>query len=286
MARILDTSPAFEAYARTAFLDPPALREAEWRERYEGAHPEVFAAFYADHPDQSGRAALVRELSRVRQLAREAAPVVAGIIEAIEPAVATAMGVEPEPGPQHVLMVGPHTTNAVVGRLHGDVTLFHCLEWFFSEDGARVLVAHEDAHAVHELALGTRPPGDDDAAWMAFAEGLAIAVSRQVVPDRPDDDYYWYGYGGFEEWLPWCRENRADLLRRFAADIDDPATGETWFGGGLVDGRWRVGQFVAGELVTALGRPLPELAAMSVEDARATIRTAVAEHPETTDPES
>lgn len=272
MARILDTTPAFEAYARTAFLDPPALRESQWRERYEGAHPEVFAAFYADQPDQSGRAALVRELSRVRQLAREAGPVVAGIVEAVEPAVADVLGVSTPPTPQHVLMIGPHTTNAVVGRLDGEVALFHCLEWFFSEDGARVLVAHEDAHALHELALGGARPPAEDASWLAFAEGLAVAASRQVVPERPEDDYFWYGYGGFEEWLPWCREHRADLLGRFAAELDDPATAETWFGGGLVDGRWRVGYFVADELVTSLGRPLPELAAMTVDDARAAIK--------------
>jgi hypothetical protein len=275
MARILDTTPAFEEYARTAFLDPPALRESQWRERYEGAHPEVFAAFYADQPDTSGRAALVRELSRVRQLAREAAPVVGGIIEDLEPAVAAALGVDLPPEPQHVLMIGPHTTNAVVGRLDGGVALFHCLEWYFSEDGARVLVAHEDAHALHELALGLRPP-QDDAAWLAFSEGLAIAVSRVAAPDLPEADYFWYGYGGFEEWLPWCRENRADLLQRFGAALDDPAASETWFGGGLVEGRWRVGYFVADELVTALGRPLPELAALTVDDARAAITEAVA----------
>ncbi|MEO6121464.1 MAG: hypothetical protein ABIW46_02405 [Acidimicrobiales bacterium] len=277
MARILDTTPAFEAYARTAFLDPPALRDSQWGERYEGAHPEVFAAFYADHPDKSGRAALVRELSRVRQLARESAPVVAGIIESVEPAVAAAMGLTLPPEPQHVLMIGPHTTNAVVGRLDGEVALFHCLEWFFSEEGARILVAHEDTHALHELALGRRF-AEDDPAWMAFAEGLAVAVSRQAAPDRPDNDYFWYGYGGFEEWLPWCQEHRADLLARFAADLDDPAAAETWFGGGLVDGRWRVGQFVADELVTTLGRPLPELVAMSVADAQAAIRQTAGEH--------
>ncbi|MGH9155827.1 MAG: hypothetical protein ACRD1K_08360 [Acidimicrobiales bacterium] len=276
MARILDTTPAFEAYARTAFLDPPAFREAQWRERYEGAHPEVFAAFYADQPDQSGRAALVRELSRVRQLAREAGPVVAGIIEELEPAVAAALGLAVPPDPQHVLMIGPHTTNAVVGRLDGEVVLFHCLEWFFSEGGARVLVAHEDAHALHELALGVRPP-QDDAAWLAFSEGLALAVTRRVVAGQPEADYFWYGYGGFEEWLPWCRENRAALLTRFAADLDDPAAAETWFGGGLVDGRWRVGYFVAGELVAALGRSLPELVAMGVDDARTAIRETVGE---------
>lgn len=277
MARILDTSPAFENYARTAFLDPPALRESLWRERYEGAHPEVFEAFYADHADQSGRAALVRELSRVRQQARAAAPVVAGIIEEVEPRVAEILGLDAAAAPQHVLIVGPHTTNAVVGRLGDEVALFHCLEWFYTEEGARVLVAHEDTHALHEVSLGTRPPGDD-AAWVAFAEGLALAASRQVVPDRPEEDYFWYGYGGFEDWLPWCQEQRSTLLHRFASELDAPATAETWFGGGMVEGHWRVGYFVADILVGALGRPLPELAALTVPQAQEAIRNVAAEH--------
>ena len=274
-ARILDTTPTFETYARTAFLDPPALREEHWKERYEGAHTEVFEAFYAGEPDQSGRAALVRELSRVRQLAREAAPIVAAIIEDVEPKVAKALDISTKTKPQHVLMVGPHTTNALVGRMHGDVTLFHCLEWFFDEGGTRVLVAHEDAHAWHEVALGVQPPADD-AAWLAFAEGLAIAASRVVVPDRPEEDYFWYGYGGFEEWLPWCREHRDDLLKRFVAALDDPEASETFFGGGLVDGRWRVGYYVADEVVKGLGRPLTELAALTVAEAQEAVRETVA----------
>jgi len=273
MARILDTTPAFEDYARTAFLDPPVLRESQWRERYEAAHPEVFAAFYADQPDQSGRAALVRELSRIRQLAREASPVVARIIEEVEPVVAGALGLPVPPEPRHVLMIGSHATNALVGRLEGEVALFHCLEWFYSEEGTRVLVAHEDAHALHELALGTRPPGDD-AAWLAFAEGLAVAASRLAVPGRPEADYFWYGYGGFDDWLPWCRERRDELVARFLGECDDPAAAEQWFGGGLVEGTWRVGYFVADELVRALGRPPSELAGLDVEAARAAVREA------------
>lgn len=274
MARILDTIPAFEAYARTAFLESAASREQQWTERYEGAHPAAFAAFYAGQPATDGRKALVRELSALRQRVGDAAPVMAAIIEEIDPLVREALGVASMAEPLHVLMVGPSSTNALVGRLDGEVALFHCLEWFRSAEGARVLTAHEDAHAWHEVALGEKPP-EDDAAWMAFSEGMAIQASRAVVPDRPDDDYFWFGYDGFEDWLAWCQERRDELMERFGAALDDPAAMETFFGAGLVEKRWRVGYFVADEVVKGLELALPELAAMTVDDARDAVRGAL-----------
>lgn len=274
MARVLDTTPAFEEFARRAFLEDPFARERLWLQRYEAAHPEVFEAFHATQPSQEGRNALVRELSMVRQRAREAAPTMRELIEEVEPAVQEVLGLPPAPGPRHVLLVGTYATNAVVGRLEGEVTLFHCLEWFQSREGARVLVAHEDTHACHQLELGEAPP-EDDAAWMAFYEGIAIQASRAVVPDAVEDDYFWYGHVGFEDWLSWCREHREDLMQRFRSSIDDPAAVESFFGGGLVEERWRVGFFVADELVAGLGPPLPELVRLSVPEGRAAIRAAL-----------
>ena len=272
MTNILDTSPAFEAFARAAFVESPVVREKLWQDRYEASHPEVFEAYYDGHGTTEGRPALVRDLSTVRSRIRDAAPVVRRLIEEVEPAVAEALGVASDPVPRHVLLVGSFSTDADVGRLGDDVTLFHCLEWFHAEEGMRLLIAHEDAHAWHEIALGLAPP-EDDAAWLAFYEGTAIAATRAVVPGRAEDDYFWYGHGGFADWLPWCQEHRDQLLDRFKSDLDDPSAVETWFGGGLVDGHWRVGYFVADQLVTRLGRPLPELVTMTVAEARETIRS-------------
>lgn len=274
MPRILDTAPDFDAFARSAFLESPAIREQLWEERYEGAHPEVFAAFYERHGSTDNRASLVRDLSTVRNRVREAAPVERRLIEEVEPVVQEALGVPATPSPQHVLLVGSFSTNADVGRLNDEVTLFHCLEWFHSEEGMRVLVAHEDTHAWHQIALDVTPP-EDDPAWMAFYEGVAIAASRAVVPARPEEDYFWYGHEGFADWLPSCREHQDELLERFRSGLDDPASVETWFGSGLVDGRWRVGYFVADVMVERLGRPLPELVAMSVDEGSAAVREAL-----------
>lgn len=273
MANIIDTTPAFDRFAKVAFLESPVMRGQLWVEQYEGAHPEVFEAFYAQQGQPDRGNPLVRELSRVRQQAAEGAEATRNVIEEVEPAVAQALGLPASPSPVHVLMVGQFNANAAVGRLEGEVALFHCLEWFQSEESSRVLVAHEDAHAWHEIALGVAPP--EDPAWMAFSEGMAIQASREVVPGRPDYDYFWYGHAGFEDWLPWCQEHRQQVFELFAAAVDGPDPGEateSFFGGGLVEGRWRLGYFVADELVRGMGRSLPELVAMGIDDARAAIR--------------
>jgi hypothetical protein len=270
MARIIDTTPAFDRYAKAAFLENPIMRGQQWVEQYEGAHPEVFEAFYAEQGQPERGNPLVRELSRVREQAAQGAAATKKVIEEVEPSVADVLGVKATSSPVHVLMVGQFNANALVGRLGGEVTLFHCLEWFQSEESSRVLVAHEDAHAWHEIALGERLP--EDPAWMAFSEGMAIQASRAVVPGRSEDDYFWYGHAGFEDWLPWCREHRDRVFELFTAALDEPEATETFFGGGLVEGRWRLGYFVADEVVRGLGLSLPELAAMSVDDGRAAVR--------------
>lgn len=277
MARIVDTAEDFENYARRAALQSSVERELLWRQLYEGSRPEVFESFRAAPGVGEDRHALVRELSSLREQARRAAPVVRELVEEVEPAVADALGLPPDPAPVHVLLVGNASVNAVVGRLDGQVALFHCLEWFHSPEGTRVAVAHEDAHAWHQLALGATPPADD-LAWTTFYEGLAVEVSRQVAPDRPDDEYFWYGYPGFEDWLPWCLDQREELRRLLAASFEDATAMERFFGAGEVDGHPRVGYFVAQDVLAGLGRPLPELVRMSVEEAREAVRVALPRH--------
>jgi len=274
MTRLLDTMAAFEAFARKASLQTPYLREGLWVDKYEAAYPKVFEAFYETHGDPAGRAAIVREMARVKARVEEAAPIVRKAINDVEKAMPELLDRPADPCPQHVIMVGTLTTNAAVGRIEDEVTVFHCLEWFQSAEGARALVAHETTHAWHELALGSTPPGDD-AAWMAFYEGLAIAASRALVPGLPELDYFWYGHPDVESWLPWCEEHRQELMDHFAASIEAPTTVETYFGGGVIQNQWRVGFYLADELVKSLDCSLPDLVAMNVMEARAAIREAL-----------
>lgn len=271
--------PAFEAFARKAGLESPLRREMLWKTHYQAAHTDVFRGFEeATGGSEGGTAAMVKELSDIRNRVREAAPVMTGIIEELDPVLGELMGVDPQPPPVHVLMVGTFTTNAAVGRLGDDVAVYHCLEWFQTPEGTRVLVAHEGAHAWHETALaragGTAP--DDDMAWMVFSEGLATQVSRAAVPDGEEIDYFWYGHPEAQGWLPWCEQHIDELRKHVRASLDIPEALETFFGGGLVDGKWRVGYYLADRVVASLGRPLPELVAMSVDEARQAVRDALA----------
>lgn len=228
-------------------------------------------------PPGGGTAAMVKELSGVRNRVREAAPLMTQIIEELDPRLGELLGLAPEPSPIHVLMVGTFSTNALVARLGGEVAVFHCLEWFQTAEGTRVLVAHEGSHGWHELALeraGQTPP-TEDMAWMVFSEGFATQVSRAAVPEAEEIDYFWYGHPEAQDWLPWCQQHIEELRKHVRMSLDIPEAVETFFGGGLVDGKWRVGYYLADQVVGSLGRSLPELAAMSVDEARMAVRDAL-----------
>lgn len=270
--------PAFEAFARKAGLESPLGRELAWKKTYQASNSDVFTAFDETVPtSEGGLQALVKELSSVRTRVREATPVMTQIVEEVDPKLPELLGVPPEPAPVHVLMVGAFATNSAVGRLGDDVAVFHCLEWFQSAEGTKVLVAHEGAHAWHQLAMdrtGQEPP-EEDLAWMLFSEGLATQVSRAAMPEAAEIDYFWYGHPEAQGWLPWCEQHVEELRKHLRASLDIPEAVETFFGAGLVDGKWRVGYYVADQLVGSLGMSLPELAALSVDDARTATRTAL-----------
>lgn len=270
--RLRDTTPAFFDFARASFLEDPKSRDTLWRERYRDVHPDVLAALEAEHGTLA-TSAVSRNLWHTRQTVEAATNTVPATIAELDPAVAELLDVDTAERPLHVLAVGTYATTATVARLDDDVAVIHWLEWYGDPEPARVLVAHETTHGWHELVLGKPPPAD--AAWLLFAEGLAIHASRALVPDRPEDEYFWYGVAGFEHWLDWCRSNREQLRTQLAEHLDDAETVEAFFGAGTVEGRWRTGFFVADEVVAALDRPLAELARWTPDEARTAVRTAL-----------
>lgn len=271
MARILDTIPAFQRFVGIALDAHEADREHQWSQHYRAAHPEVFDAFFAGHGDRSGLPTVLRNLRPVRQRAQAAAAHVPDLIAAVEPAVAEVLGARDHSEPLHVLLVGTVSTNAFVAPLHGELAVFHCLEWFTDPGTARVLVAHEDAHAWHRRRVD--PPAGPDLAWEALAEGIALQASRVAVPDHPEQDYFWYGLEGFEDWLPWCRDHHDLLLDEFQRGLDDPDAVEAFFGGGFVHDHWRTGFYVADVLVDAVDLSLADLAGLDAESGRRLVRS-------------
>lgn len=273
--RLRDTLADFEEFAKSAFLEPPVLRRDQWRKRYESPNADVFEALTAECGELAVPA-VVRNLSHVRGLATEARKVMPDLIAEVEPGVRTVLEAPGEPRPLHVLMVGTFAANALATRLGDEVAVLHCVEWFSEVDPARVLIAHEDTHAWHELISGHGFTGD--LAWRAFTEGLAVQVSRLVVPNRPEEEYFWYGVEGFEDWLPWCVANRDGLFERFAEalDVDDTDEAvESFFGAGFVDGRWRTGMFIADDVVGRLDASPQELARLDRPQAVAAFREAL-----------
>ena len=239
----------------------------------------MFKAFHeATGRNEGGVAAMVKELSSIRTRVREAGPVMTEIIDDVDPRLGELLGVPTEQSPIHVLMVGTFTTNAVVARLGGEVAVFHCLEWYQTPEGTRVLVAHEGSHGWHEIAMEQRgeAPPENDMAWMVFSEGLATQASRAAVPEAEEIDYFWYGHPEAQGWLPWCQQHLEELRKHVRASLDIPEAIDTFFGGGLVDGKWRVGYYLADQVVAGLGKSLPELAAMTVDEARTAVRDALA----------
>lgn len=273
MARIIDTLPDFHRFAGMALNSQDADLASLWEQRYRSAHPDVFAAYDQVTGWDGSPDAVLGQLAGVRARVQEAAGIVPDLIEQVEPALRDLLGAERVGDPVHVLLVGGFQANAFVTRLDGDVAVVHCLEWFAGEEPARVLVAHEGTHALHRLVLDREPP--DDPAWTTFYEGVGVRASREVVPERPEEDYFWYGLEGFEEWLPWCREHRSELRGHLADRLDDPAATEDLFGAGFVEGHWRTGFFLADELVGDSDATLEELVRLDVDAGRALIREAL-----------
>lgn len=280
IARIRNTLPEFQRFAGSALDADPEDREEIWQERYRARHDDVFDVFFAEHGSRSGLPKLMRELRGLRARVQAAGKVMPELIEDVEPRVHELLGAGEEPEPLHVLLVGTMSANAFVAPLGEDLAVFHCLEWFAGQESAQVLVAHEDTHAWHRRVVGSPPP--DDLAWTAFSEGLAVQVSRQAVPDRPEHEYFWYGVEGFEEWLSWCRENEDMLRSRFCEALQEEAASEEppgeameqFFGGAFIEGHWRTGFFLADAMVASLEGDPAELYQLSTDEARSAIREA------------
>lgn len=89
-----------------------------------------------------------------------------------------------------VLMVGTAGSDAWVDMFRGAPTLFVALEMVGEPMSDELLVTHELVHVAHYReqlpSLASEPQLRDQVGFRVWAEGLAVAGTRLLVPDRSE----------------------------------------------------------------------------------------------------
>jgi hypothetical protein len=179
---------------------------------YESAHQDIFDVYYSGWGDTTLRdqaADLVEEqaslvASRENHVTRDAADAAERLQR---------MGLLSESIPV-VTMVGVHTANGWAALFHGRPTLFIALEYLNDSLGDTILVAHESAHAAHQLlnpALATDTIGE-----RLIGEGIATSISRKIHPSHPESEYFWFD-DHHRNWIAEC-EQASDAIVKTARD--------------------------------------------------------------------
>ncbi len=213
MAMLTSTVDDYVAMAQIA--DSAARRHA-WVEQYEAAHPEVFETYYKHW----GKA-------ENRERAADGAPDLAPVIQDRERRVRrllseTEMELHTQglidDGIDTVLLVGGHTSNGWVTEFRGRPTLFLALEFLPDPPFDQILALYEGMHVVHHrLAdLGAWP---ETIGAALFAEGFAVAATRQLALDLKDSAYLWFD-DDHESWVQQCCTD-SKAIRSFALNSFD-----------------------------------------------------------------
>lgn len=135
------------------------------------------------------------------------------------------------------------------------------------------LIAHELGHIAHALWRAQRGLGDGEGPWwQLYEEGFAQSCEVTVQGG-------WHEALGFgsDEWLDWCRANKAFLARAFLRSVDDAAQVRRFFGSWYdVAGKPQTGYFLGYEVVRELqaGASLEEIALL--QDVEAVCRPLLA----------
>jgi hypothetical protein len=223
MTRVVSTVPA---YQRLVGVGPSADPASTWIERYESRHQEVFTSYYSAWGDPGARiaaaagvAALAPRLAEREGRARRLLADTAGRLQA--------RGLLEESDVDAVLLVGVGSSDGWVASLNEAPTLFLALELLPDPPFDAILVAHEMTHLAHERRHPPHWP--ETVGTRLFAEGLAVAVSRRVVPGHSPVDYLWWD-GRHQDWLAECAERKDEIAAALLADLDlEESLGEQYF---------------------------------------------------------
>ena len=215
---VRDLVPAFLEFWAKAVQESPE-RQVELWDEYAAAHPDVLndAARNGITVDPAevlsgyrGREDLIRANASL------ATGWITSAFELVAPALAAADADVPA-----VAMVGLGTSNGWVSEVDGRYTLFLAVEQIGDIDGARILAAHELAHAL-QLPLPEQPwPEDGTLGETVYAEGFATALTIELLPQYGLAEHLWFGTG-YENWLAEAERALPEATLGILAELDSP----------------------------------------------------------------
>ncbi len=220
---------SYAAYAAAAAALDPLGRARVWQGLHLTAHPGLFA-FVGQVNDDAGERGSVggADLTARSAIVREAEPRAATLVTRLAGELAGLLGADSVPV---VLLAGTTAANGWVDVYEGRPTLFLELSQLPPAPYDAVLVAHELTHVAHQRRRAGVWP--ETVAALLFAEGLATAVSRDLVPGLGDAGYLWFA-AGHQPWLDACAAAYPTVAAELAGVLEstDPVVGRRLFSAG------------------------------------------------------
>jgi hypothetical protein len=212
MVRAVSTVAAFQELAEIS----PDKREQAWVERYEAAYPSLFASYYSSWGDTHARAAAAARAPALAPLLAERETRARWLVEQTA-GVLRAEGLLDNEDLAAVFLVGVGSSDGWVASWLEAPALFLALERLPEPPFDEVLVAHELIHLAHERR---RPvPWPATVGTRLFAEGLASALSRRLVPGLALDAYLWVD-DAHRDWLSECQRRSGQLCAGLLRDLE------------------------------------------------------------------
>lgn len=276
---IRDITPDFLTFWEKAQNRPTTVQRQLWQDLYEGPNRDVFDIYFSRYGNRQNLNSAFQKYDQIVGRVQEIAPHIDRVIEQIVPTCASLFECEEHELP-FVLMVGVFNSDAWVTELSGQATTFLALEADVNSklSSLPITIAHEVTHGLHarcsNLKMNSTLVGEG-----LFLEGLAVCVSRIVVPDAPEVSYLCPGgeqtLAGQDcrEWLDECRNRYTYVCEQLLANITqaDEETYASYFWSREQTRRTgiplRVGYVVGYDLVRQLHQqyPIAEMARWTPE---------------------